>query len=50
VLWAGPFGLMVAGVIALFLYLRRRNSEIGTDGLTEEESKRVEALLKEGEK
>lgn len=50
VLWAGPFGLMVAGIIALFLYVRRRNSEIGTDGLTEEESKRVEALLKEGEK
>ena len=49
-LWAGPFGLMVVGVGALFVYLRRRNSEIVTGGLTEEESKRVEALLKEGEK
>lgn len=50
VLWAGPSGLMVVGVAALFVYLRRRNSEIGTAGLTDEESKRVEALLKEGEK
>jgi len=52
VLWAGPFGLMLVGVVALFVYLRRRNSEIGTgtSGLTEEESQRVEALLKEGEK
>jgi len=50
VLWAGPFGLMVVGVVALFVYLRRRNSEIDTAGLTDEESQRVEALLKEGEK
>jgi cytochrome c-type biogenesis protein CcmH len=49
-LWAGPFGLMLIGVIALFRYLRRRNAEIGTVGLTEEESKRADALLQEGEK
>ena len=49
-LWAGPFGLMVVGVGALFVYLRRRNSEVATGGLTDEESKRVEALLQEGEK
>ena len=49
-LWAGPFGLMVVGVGALLVYLRRRNSEVATGGLTDEESKRVEALLKEGEK
>lgn len=49
-LWAGPFGLMVVGVGALFVYLRRRNSEINNDVLTEEESKRAEALLQEGEK
>ena len=49
-LWGGPFGLMVVGVGALLVYLRRRNSEIATNGLTDEESKRVEALLQEGEK
>lgn len=49
-LWAGPFGLMVLGVAALFIYLRRRNTEIGADVLTDDERKRAEALLKEGEK
>ena len=50
-LWLGPFGLMVAGLVALFAYLRRRNSEVAAStGLTEEESKRAEALLQEGEK
>jgi len=50
-LWLGPFGLMVAGLVALFVYLRRRNSEVAaTTGLTEEQSKRAEALLQEGEK
>ena len=50
-LWLGPFGLMVAGLVALFVYLRRRNSEVAAStGLTEEESKRAEALLQEGEK
>lgn len=49
-LWAGPFGLMVVGIAGLFVYLRRRNSEIATGGLTDEESKRVEVLLQEGEK
>ena len=28
-LWAGPFGLMVVGVFALFRYLRRRNAGTG---------------------
>jgi cytochrome c-type biogenesis protein CcmH len=49
-LWAGPFGLMVIGVIALFRYLRRRSAAIIPEVLTEEERKRVEALLQEGEK
>ena len=50
-LWLGPFGLMLAGLVALFVYLRRRNSEVAAStGLTEEESKRAEALLQEGEK
>ena len=50
-LWLGPFGLMAAGLVALFVYLRRRNSEVAaTTGLTDEESKRAEALLQEGDK
>ena len=51
-LWAGPFGLMAAGLVALFMYLRRRNSEVAntSTGLTDEESKRAEALLQEGDK
>ena len=50
-LWAGPFGLMIVGVAALFVYLRRRNADIGAGNvLTEEERKRAEAMLQEGEK
>ncbi len=49
-LWAGPFGLMVVGVGALLVYLRRRNAEIDSAGLTDEEQKRVDVLLQEGRK
>jgi cytochrome c-type biogenesis protein CcmH len=49
-LWAGPFGLMVLGVVVLFVYLRRRNAELPSNELTDEERKRAEALLQEGEK
>ncbi|MCF8168041.1 MAG: cytochrome c-type biogenesis protein CcmH [Rhodoferax sp.] len=49
-LWIGPFVLMVAGVAALFVYMRRRNQEVVRPELTDEERKRAEALLKEGEK
>jgi cytochrome c-type biogenesis protein CcmH len=50
-LWAGPFGLMILGVGALFVYLRRRNTDIATDNtLTDDERKRAEAMFKEGEK
>ena len=49
-LWAGPFGLMILGVGALFVYLRRRSTDIGTDVLTDDERKRAEAMLQEGEK
>ena len=48
-LWVGPFGLMLVGVAALFIYLRRRNAEITPPGLTDAESKRAEALLQEGD-
>ena len=50
-LWAGPFGLAIVGVVALFVYLRRRNTDLGTGNvLTEEERKRAEAMFQEGEK
>lgn len=47
-LWAGPFVLMVAGVIVLLIYMRRRNRAVAAEqDLTEEETRRAEALLKE---
>ena len=50
-LWAGPFGLMILGVGALFVYLRRRNTDIATDNLlTDDERMRAEAMFKEGGK
>ncbi len=49
-LWAGPFGLMVAGVVALFVYLRRRSVALLPSALTDDERQRAEALLREGEK
>ena len=41
---------MVLGVVVLFVYLRRRNAELPSNELTDEERKRAEALLQEGEK
>lgn len=50
-LWAGPFGLMILGVGALFAYLRRRNTDIAIDNLlTDDERMRAEAMFKEGGK
>ena len=48
-LWAGPFLLMVTGVVVLLVYLRRRNRAVGDEVLTDEESSRAAALLKESE-
>ncbi len=49
-LWAGPFVLMIAGVIVLLVYLRRRNGALDRDELTEDESRRAQALLRENDK
>ena len=46
-LWAGPFLLMAVGVIVLLIYLRRRNRAVAATHLTDEETRRAEALLKE---
>jgi len=46
-LWSGPFVLMIAGVVVLLVYLRRRNRAVAAEqDLTEEEARRAEALLK----
>jgi cytochrome c-type biogenesis protein CcmH len=49
-LWAGPFVLMVAGVVVLMMYLRRRNRATAQGAtLSQDETSRAEALLKEAE-
>ena len=50
-LWFGPFLLLVGGVAALVLFLRRRGAAVPAPGLSDDERARAEALLKEpGEK
>ena len=46
-LWAGPFVLMIAGMVALLMYLRRRNSHVANVTLSEDDNKRVDALLRD---
>ena len=48
-LWGGPFVLMVAGVAVLLVYLRRRDRGMAREELTDDESKRAQALLQEGQ-
>ena len=49
-LWGGPFVLMIAGVVALMLYLRRRSQATTAQAsLSQDEASRAEALFKEGE-
>lgn len=49
-LWIGPFFLMVSGVGALLLYLRRRSQSVDTAPLTAEEHVNAQALLDEGKR
>jgi cytochrome c-type biogenesis protein CcmH len=46
-LWGGPFLLMIVAVVVLLIYLRRRNRAVGEAPLSEDETRRAEALLKE---
>ena len=47
-LWFGPFLLLVVGVVALVLYLRRRGKRVVEASLSAEEQRKVDALLKQG--
>jgi cytochrome c-type biogenesis protein CcmH len=49
-LWVGPFVLLIAGVAALVLALRRRQKKLTDVSLSEEERSRVAQLLSEGAK
>lgn len=49
-LWLGPFVLMAIGVTALVMTLRRRSRTVVEVSVTDEEHRRVEQLLAEGEK
>jgi cytochrome c-type biogenesis protein CcmH len=50
-LWAGPFLLMIVAVAVLLSYLRRRNRAVDHEPqLTNDEARRADALLREGEK
>lgn len=46
-LWAGPFLLLLLGIVALVRFLRRRNRQLVDTPLSEEERRRLEALLKD---
>ena len=45
-LWAGPFALLLIGVLALAMYLRSRRRQIGDAELTAHDHARAEALLR----
>ena len=46
-LWLGPFAFLILGIWILWSYMRNRQSQIKDAPLTEEENKKVEALLRE---
>ena len=49
-LWAGPFALLLGGVLVLFGYVRRRRGLVEqASALSEEQRARAQALLREGE-
>lgn len=44
-LWFGPFALLGGSVAGLYLYLKRRSRRLADESFSDEERKRVEALL-----
>lgn len=49
-LWVGPFVLLTVGATALVIALRRRAHKVADVLVTDEEHRRVEQLLTEGDK
>ena len=45
-LWSGPFLLLLAGVVGLVFYLRRRERQLVQQPLTDEQRARVQAVLR----
>ncbi len=48
VLWFGPFLLLLAGVVGLVRFLKRRNRKLAAGPLSDEDRRRAEALLGDG--
>lgn len=46
-LWIGPFVILLAGIIGLIVYLRRRNLSLPSTTLSAEDNRRIDALLKD---
>lgn len=46
-LWVGPFVILLAGIVGLLMYLRRRNQELASINLSAEDNRRLDALLKD---
>lgn len=44
-LWIGPFVILLAGIIGLMVYLRRRNQNVPSTKLSEADNRRIDALL-----
>ena len=46
-LWIGPFIFLLAGIIGLMVYLRRRNQAVPSTTLSEADNRRIDALLQD---
>lgn len=46
-LWIGPFVILLAGIIGLMVYLRRRNQSVPSATLSAEDNRRIDALLQD---
>jgi len=44
-LWIGPFVILLIGIAGLLTYLRRRNSAVNNATLSDDDNKKIDALL-----
>jgi cytochrome c-type biogenesis protein CcmH len=49
-LWIGPFVILMIGIGGLLTYLRRRDRSVPNLDLTDEDNRRIDALLNDGGK